>query len=259
MTDFAKKLQTLPKHVQLAIKERRGISYSRANTWQTCALWGKFKYILKYPDPVSDAILHGSAFDALTEGETPDFRGITPENQAIIEARAAEYYNEGLGIICHPGVSCSRQTQVPLYAELADGYWFYGWADDLLTFTGKPHDGVISLEDRKFSGKPWDKNRVKYNHKQAQCYIWALRQMGRDIREMTFRVGNLLEPGIQSFTYKPRAKSIAGIHDWLMEAARMPSQVIMPHGGHHCGICPYKVACDDVMWGSSRDLTNPES
>ena len=265
MTDYLDKLRQLPNPAQLAISKGKGISVSRANVWHECQQRAWFKYVAKYPDPPGEAMLHGSAFDALTEGKTPDFSGITPENQAVIESRAEEYMDMIDNILYR-----TRQTQVPLYAPLDDGYWFFGWADDLFTDA----DGNLFLEDRKFSSKPWpwkkeliailddndeiiawkgESDKVKYYHKQAQCYIWALRQMGRDVREMTFKVANLREPGIQWFTYRPQAKSLSTIADWLMEAARMPSQVIQPHGGRHCEWCPYKVQCDEVLWGRKVD------
>ena len=138
----------------------------------------------------------------------------------------------------------ARVYQFPLFAPLANDHWFYGWADDVF-FDG----GVFTaLEDRKFSGKPWDKNRVKYNYKQAQCYIWAMRHMGLDAKEMTFKVANYETPGIQSFVYKPRTKSVMNIPDWLNEAVAMRTQLTPPTGGHHCAFCNYQRECDDFLW-----------
>lgn len=246
MTDFAKKLQTLPEHVQLAIRKGRGISYSRAKTWHTCQLQGKFQYVDKLPHPSTDEMRHGTMFDTWTEPHD-GLMAICPCSMAdqIVLNRAREYMDmiDKLRFETVPEL-LTRWTQYPLYAALPDDHWFYGWADDLFLKDGK----VIALEDRKFSKEPWNDNKYKYYDKQAQCYIWALRQMGIAVSGMTFRVGNLATPGIQSFTYKPQQKSLAGIPDWLMEAVRMPSGLIAPKGGRHCEFCAFTRNCDDFLW-----------
>jgi len=173
----------------------------------------------------------------MTEDGPPEVKNLGIDELAVIASRADEYRNQLPGDLV-------RVSQYPVFAPLADDHWFYGWADDV--FFG--NSGCVALEDRKFSGKPWNEARVKYSYNQARCYIWALRHMGLDVKEMTFKVANFEVPGIQSFTYQPRTKSIMDIPDWLNGAVAMRTQLTPPTRGHHCEFCGYEQECDDFLW-----------
>ena len=241
--NYLDKIKLLSEPVQLAIREGRSMSYSRASVWQLCSLKGDFQYVKKLPQPESDALKWGSAFDEISEDEfiVADILSrsfSTPELRTVAD-RAVEYINA-----LDPALT--RVTQFPVYAELANGYWFFGFMDDLFyDADGK----LVSIEDRKFSAKPWNDNKVKYNHKQAQCYMWALRRMGIEIpREFTFRVANMQQPGIQTFTYKPMMKTVEKVFGWLNEAVLLQESVVRPEGGHHCSWCAFKTQCENLLW-----------
>lgn len=251
---FSDKIKQLPKPVQVAFWGKKTISYSQANEWHTCPLMAKFGRIDKIPTPFVPAMAHGNIFDAFVEGESPDTTNISEELVKRIAERAVKYESS---LILPDGVR--RSLQFPVYAPLADGWYCFGFMDELWLNA----DGTINrIEDRKFSGKPWNDSRVKYNHKQAQVYMWLLRQMGYAIpKQFWFRVMNLATDELQLFPYKPMQKSIAGVEAWLNEAIQIKvaiqeGRTAQHKAGHHCKhICSFNRNCDEVNW--NKKLTPP--
>lgn len=245
---FSDKIKQLPEPVQKAYWGKKTISYSQANMWQTCPLQAKFRYIDKIETPFVLPIACGNIFDAFIEGDSPETSGVPPEMVKVIAQRAASYKDS---LILPEG--CTRRLQFPVYAPLTDGWYCYGFMDELWL----NEDGTINrIEDRKFSGEPWGDGKVKYYSKQAQVYMWLLRQMGYALpKEFWFRVMNLQTDELQLFKYRPQQKSIAGIEGWLNGAIQMKGEIARPHGGYHCEICSYQSECDKVNW--NKMLTPP--
>lgn len=240
---FLDKVKQLPEPVQKAYWGKKTISYTQANMWQTCPLQAKFKYIDRIETPFVIAMQRGNIFDAFIEGESPETSGVPSEMVKTIAQRAVDYQSS---IILPEG--CIRRLQFPVYAPLADGWYCYGFMDELWL----NEDGTINrIEDRKFSGEPWGDGKVKYYYKQAQVYMWLLRQMGYALpKEFWFRVMNLATDELQLFKYRPQQKSIAGIEAWLTEAIHLKGEPARPHGGFQCGICSFTTNCDDLLWNN---------
>lgn len=243
---YSDKINSLPLEVQQAKGKGLTISYSEASEIDLCSLKWDFHRNKKLEGkPPSRALLLGTFFDLLVERKgwwkAGEAIGLHPSDATVVFDRYAQYS----GTCLQP----NDQFQFPVYAELPNGGWFFGFIDMIRI----RDNHVVLLVDQKFSEQPWNENKVKYYHAQAQCYMWALQRMGYEsVKEFHFHVCNAVTEEIQDIKYKPNQKTLDKVPDWLVECINKRSEIPQPNGGEHCKWCDWNELCDKLLWGSKE-------
>lgn len=206
-------------------------SYSRYNTYETCPLQAKYKFVEKRPEPPSPALENG---DAVHKTLSQYMRGDLPVNEPV------------------PGWTYFAKLLQDLRSlePLVEQEWGYtsewkptGWFGSDAWFRSKLDaavvydDGDADVIDFK-TGKPYEKATAQ----QSELYFLSIVCRYPQVQRVTVRFWYLDVPqeGKESVYRFTREMAAEMLKRWTKRAEKMLSDRIMaPLPGQHCKWCPF--------------------
>lgn len=247
----ANKLLYVPEHTQ------KNFSYSKIDTFETCPLKYKFRYLFEIPSPSAHAANFGSSVhETVNQFYEKVEKGEKPSKELLQKIYEECWISSGYDSKTHMLARKNKGLEVMekfYQAEEANGFVPPAYREKLFrlkigefTMVGridridKLADGTYEVIDYKTGTYKRDTSNIK---KDLQLSLYAL--ACRDVFRIPVSKLSLyfLEDGLRVSTTRTPENLIELQDEIIKNGNEILSSQFLPTPGFHCGFCEFKVLC----------------